>query len=279
MLPRWWRCTTGNGSPGPNWGRRLTIGLVAIVAAILGYLIAAAVIPRWWAQRVGNVVDGSLTVGALYGLFIGFVFTVAPLLLLLVVWKWRSPDRTWLGWLGWLVLVVLLAAPNLMTLGIVLGISDAAHAGDRTLDVEGPGFRLWTLIGVIARGRRGARRRYLIRSRRASRDRAADDLHDELRTRDQNLNPSRGSYSGTSMGTWLTERRLTQVAARLRSLARGVGDDRRAARPVRRRRRRAVAAGAGVGDCRRRRTSRTRHASTSTRCASIGPTSPARSPS
>ena len=175
----------GERSPGPDWGRRLTIGLVAVVAAILGYFIAAAVIPRWWAQRVGSVVDGSLTVGALYGLFIGFVFTVAPLLLLLVVWKWRSPDRTWLGWIGWLVLVVLIAAPNLMTLGIVLGISDAAHAGDRTLDVEGPGFRLWTLIGVIAGFAAVLGLAYLIRSRRVSRERAAN-LHAELRTRDQN---------------------------------------------------------------------------------------------
>ena len=135
---------------------------------------------------MGSVVDGSLTVGALYGLFIGFVFTVAPLLLLLVVWKWRSPDRTWLGWLGWLVLVVLLAAPNLMTLGIVLGISDAAHAGDRTLDVEGPGFRLWTLIGVIAGVRRGARLASIWSARDASSRERAADLHAELRTRDQN---------------------------------------------------------------------------------------------
>ena len=175
---------TGISSPGPNWGHRLTFGVVAIIGAILGYLIAAAVIPRWWAQRVGNVVDGSLTVGALYGLFIGFVFTVAPLLLLLIVWKWRSPDRTWLGWLGWFALVAFLAAPNLMTLGIVLGISDAAHAGDRVLDVEGPGFRLWSLIGVILGVAAVLGVAYLIRSRRASRNRAAS-LHDELRTRDQ----------------------------------------------------------------------------------------------
>ena len=96
----------------PNWRRRITIGIVAAVAAVLLYLIGAAVIPRWWAQRVGNVVDGSLTVGALYGLFIGFVFTVAPLLLLLAVSRWRTSGRTWLGWLGWLVLVVLLAVPE-----------------------------------------------------------------------------------------------------------------------------------------------------------------------
>ena len=201
----------GERAPGPDWGRRLTIGLVAVVAAILGYFIAAAVIPRWWAQRVGSVVDGSLTVGALYGLFIGFVFTVAPLLLLLVVWKWRSPDRTWLGWIGWLVLVVLIAAPNLMTLGIVLGISDAAHAGDRTLDVEGPGFRLWTLIGVIAGFAAVLGLAYLIRSRTRVAGAGGQSARRVAHTRPE-LNPSRGSYSGTSMGTWLTERRLTQVA-------------------------------------------------------------------
>ena len=96
----------------PNWRRRFTIAVVVAVALVLLWFAAAAVIPRWWAQRVGNVVDGSLTVGALYGLFIGFVFTVAPLLLLLAVIRWRTSDRTWLGWLGWILLVLLLAAPE-----------------------------------------------------------------------------------------------------------------------------------------------------------------------
>ena len=91
----------------PNWQRRITVGIVVVVGAVLLYLIAAAVIPRWWSHRVGDVVDGSLTVGALYGLFIGFVFTVAPLLLLLAVVRWRSDRRTWLGWVGWGVLVLL----------------------------------------------------------------------------------------------------------------------------------------------------------------------------
>jgi hypothetical protein len=168
----------------PNWHRRIVVGIITVVGAVLAYLIAAAVIPRWWAQRVGNVVDGSLTVGGLYGLFIGFVFTLAPLLLVLAVWKWRSPHRTWLGWVGWLVVVLLLAAPNLMTLGIVLGISDAAHAGDRTLDVDAPGFRLWSLIGALLAVAAVVGGIYLVRSRRASRRRAAD-LRDELRTRDQ----------------------------------------------------------------------------------------------
>lgn len=170
---------------GPNWQRRITVGIAVVLGAVIGYLIAAAVIPRWWAQRVGNVVDGSLTVGGLYGLFIGFVFTVAPLLLLLAVVRWRSERRTWLGWVGWSALVLLLAVPNLMTLGIVLGISDAAHAGDRTLDVEAPGFRLWSLIGVVAGVAAVLGSIYLVRSRRASR-RRADGLSNELRSREQN---------------------------------------------------------------------------------------------
>jgi hypothetical protein len=170
---------------GPNWRRRFAIALIVAISLLLGWFAAAAVIPRWWAQRVGNVVDGSLTVGALYGLFIGFVFTVAPLLLLLAIIRWRTPDRTWLGWLGWIALVLLLAAPNLMTLGIVVGISDAAHAGDRILDVEGPGFRLWSLIGAILGGFAVFGSMYLVRSRRASR-RSAAALRDELRSREQN---------------------------------------------------------------------------------------------
>lgn len=169
----------------PNWQRRFTIAVVVAVVLVLAWFAAAAVIPRWWAQRVGNVVDGSLTTGALYGLFMGFVFTLVPLLLLLAVIRWRTRDRTWLGWLGWILLVLLLALPNLMTLGIVLGISDAAHAGDRTLDVRGPGFRLWSLIGAILGGLAVFGAIYLVRSRRASRKRATA-LRDELRSRDQN---------------------------------------------------------------------------------------------
>jgi hypothetical protein len=169
----------------PNWRRRFTIALVVAVALVLLWFAAAAVIPRWWAQRVADVVDGSLTVGALYGLFIGFVFTVVPLLLLVAVIRWRTRDRTWLGWLGWILLALLLAAPNLMTLGIVLGISDAAQDGQTTLDARAPGFRLWSLIGAILGGLAVFGAIYLIRSRRVSRQRAAA-LRDELRSREQN---------------------------------------------------------------------------------------------
>jgi hypothetical protein len=52
---------------------------------------------------------------------------------------------------GWtLVVAALLATPNLLTLGVVLGSGGAAHAGERTLDVDAPGFRASSLIGAIA---------------------------------------------------------------------------------------------------------------------------------
>jgi uncharacterized membrane protein YccC len=44
---------------------------------------------------------------------------------------------------------LLIASPNLITLGIVLGPGGAAHAGERTLDVDAPGFRSSSLIGAI----------------------------------------------------------------------------------------------------------------------------------
>ena len=54
--------------------------------------------------------------------------------------------KAWLFILGG---TALLALPNLFTLGIVLGRNSAAHAGDRTLDVEAPGFRGASLTGAL----------------------------------------------------------------------------------------------------------------------------------
>jgi hypothetical protein len=63
----------------------------------------------------------------------------------------------------------------------VLGISDAAHDGDRTLSVEGPGFRVWSMIGAILGAVAVLGTIYLVRSRRASRKNAAD-LRNQMRT-------------------------------------------------------------------------------------------------
>lgn len=57
-----------------------------------------------------------------------------------------SPRRTFFA--GVLTLLaVIVAVPNLMTLTIVFGTSNSAHAGERA-DVEAPGFRGATAIGA-----------------------------------------------------------------------------------------------------------------------------------
>jgi hypothetical protein len=130
----------------PNWGRRAVWAGVALIVVLVGGLIASATVPRWWAQRIGEQVNGSITQGTLLGLFYGFVFTLVPIAIILLILRWR---RTWRWVLFALVLAILVALPNLMTLGIVLGRGNAAHAGDRILDVEAPAFRGGTLAGAL----------------------------------------------------------------------------------------------------------------------------------
>ena len=63
----------------PNWRdvvKRL-VGVVAVIVAVwLIYLFLDAFLPRWWAQVIGNAVDGSFAAGAWWGLLVGAVFTV-----------------------------------------------------------------------------------------------------------------------------------------------------------------------------------------------------------
>ena len=118
--------------------------------------------PRWWAHRIGDQVDGSITQGTLLGLFYGFVFTLVPIAVVVLILRWR---RTWKTVLFALFVAIVFALPNLMTLSIVVGRGNAAHAGDRTLDVDAPAFRGGTLAGAILAGLLVAFIAYLIVSR------------------------------------------------------------------------------------------------------------------
>ncbi|HJR95481.1 MAG TPA: hypothetical protein VJ807_08595 [Gaiellaceae bacterium] len=153
-----------------NWGRRAFWAGVVVVLVLLGGLIASATVPRWWAQRVGDQVDGSITQGTLLGLFYGFVFTLLPIAVLVLILRWRS---TWRWVVFAVVLALILALPNLMTLGIVLGRGNAAHAADRTLDVDAPAFRGGTLAGAILAALLIAFVAYLLVSRNRARSSAA----------------------------------------------------------------------------------------------------------
>jgi glucan phosphoethanolaminetransferase (alkaline phosphatase superfamily) len=134
---------------GPDWGRRLVWAGGLLVVFVLAVVVASATVPRWWAHRVGDQVDGSITQGTTLGLVYGFVFTFLPIVAIVLILRWR---RTWKTILAAVLIGVVLALPNLMTLSIVVGRGNAAHAGDRTLDVDAPAFRGASLVGAIVAG-------------------------------------------------------------------------------------------------------------------------------
>ena len=150
----------------PSWMRRIVALLVLLGVLFLLAFLGAAFLPRWWAQRVADQVQGSFTSGTLIGLFYGFVFTLVPLA---VAWAAFAVFRSWRVRTGAIFVAALLAAPNLLTLGIVLGNGSGAHAGDRILDVEAPFFRGGTLIGALVAAACLIAAWYLVSWRRPSR--------------------------------------------------------------------------------------------------------------
>lgn len=129
-----------------HWVTRLVVALVLVVIAFIAYQASESFFPRWWAQRIGNQVDGRFWAGTTWGLFYGFVFTFVPVLLLLQI---RRRFFSWL-WRGVVAVVaIVLAAPNWLTLFIVVSSSNSAHAGERILDVDAPNFRGATLAGAV----------------------------------------------------------------------------------------------------------------------------------
>jgi MFS family permease len=153
---------------GADWKRRIVLALLVAGVVIVLTLTGEAFLPRWWAQRVGDQVQGSIVTGILVGLFYGFVFTLLPLALVWFAFEvfdsWRTRGIA-------LALAVLLAAPNLLTLGIVLGRGNGPHAGDRVLDVEAPAFRGACLVGALLAVLALAVAWYLLASRRRARRR------------------------------------------------------------------------------------------------------------
>jgi hypothetical protein len=173
-------------SRGRSWKRWLAYTAIVVAVIIVGGWIGAAFIPRWWSHRIADQADGSIWSGSSLGVFYGFVFTVLPLLVM--VWAVRT-RRTWKTWLAFFAAAVLLALPNLFTLGIVLGRGDAAHAGERTLDVEAPGFRSGTAAGAILAALCVLAVWWLVGSRRKA-HRELDRLRSETRKPDDPAAPN-----------------------------------------------------------------------------------------
>jgi MFS family permease len=151
---------------GRRWLKRGILAVLALGALILLAFLGAAFLPRWWAHRVAHQVNGGMTTGIMLGLFYGLVFTFVPFFIALRIFRRR---RSWKMASAFAALVILLAGPNLLTLGIVIGSGKSAHAGQRTLDVDAPGFRAATLAGAIVGLLAVACLEYLLVSRRSQR--------------------------------------------------------------------------------------------------------------
>ena len=129
------------------WRRYLILGAVGVVLVVIAVVAVTSLLPRWWAGSVGRQAAGTISGGIGWGIFYGFVFTFLPLLVasLAFVRRWKSVATR----LIFIVTGIVLAGPNLITLGIVVGTSEAAHAGERTLYVQAPGFRWATFIAAL----------------------------------------------------------------------------------------------------------------------------------
>ncbi len=165
----------------PVWVNRMLVGAVVGVLLIIAVLIGMAVIPRWWAQRIADQVNGSLISGTGIGLFYGTVFTLLPLIALRFMLRRR---KHWKFRVSMLALAVLLALPNLFTLGIVIGNGSAAKAGSITLHSQAPNFQAATLAGAIAAGLIFLLANYLLFARHRAKGREAD-LRGQLKERDE----------------------------------------------------------------------------------------------
>lgn len=133
----------------PRWLKRVIMFAILSAVLVIVYFILAAFLPRWWAERVGELSDKGFARGIAWGLLFGGLCTLAPLLqvLLAVLFRHKRGGRVIAGIAT--LLALLFALPNLMTLSVVLGGSNAAHAGQRIMDVEAPGFRGASLVGAI----------------------------------------------------------------------------------------------------------------------------------
>ncbi|MFZ2176810.1 MAG: hypothetical protein WAW17_22790 [Rhodococcus sp. (in: high G+C Gram-positive bacteria)] len=133
----------------PVWAKKAIAIAVAVALLVIAYFVLAAYLPRKWAQSVGGLADQSFSAGILWGLLFGALCTLVPLLLFRWAWRLFRRRRFKPLQIGLLIAGIVVMVPNLLTLGVVLGTNSAAHAGERIMDVEAPGFRGASLAGAI----------------------------------------------------------------------------------------------------------------------------------
>ncbi len=133
--------STAERATPPSWLRNAAVwvgvGLALAVLVVLG----VALLPGWWASTIGGWVRGVEDRGALLGVVIGATFTLLPLAVGLVALRSGLSSR----WrVGLIVTALLLLLPNVLTIAVALGSSDARSV----IAIEAPSFRGATGVGI-----------------------------------------------------------------------------------------------------------------------------------
>ncbi|MGL3805809.1 hypothetical protein ACSYDW_06885 [Paeniglutamicibacter sp. R2-26] len=131
----------------PRWGLRIGLGAAGLALLAVVFLVLRLFMPVWWATRIANQTQGSLSGGLLLGLTYGFLFTFIPLL---IAWQARYKKVSW-PWKWAIIGVAVLAAlPNLLTLGIYLNSSGAAQKARLMINTSAIWFPSWSIGGAVA---------------------------------------------------------------------------------------------------------------------------------
>jgi hypothetical protein len=130
-----------NSSAPPAWLRNVAVWVGAGLAVVVLVVLGVAVLPGWWATQVGSWVQGVPGRGVPLGLGIGAVFTLLPLGVGLLAFRSGLTSKVRIALI---VIALLLLLPNVLTIAIALGSSDARSV----LAIAAPGFRGATVVGV-----------------------------------------------------------------------------------------------------------------------------------
>ena len=125
---------------------KVILGLVVLAVIGMGWLFGVYIASAWWSRRIGDIADGRLWFSGFLGFVFGLFCTFLPLIALRFAWRMRHGTKRALSLL---FLGIVIAAPNLILLGIATGDSNTAHNAERSLGTDAPWFSSWSLVGAI----------------------------------------------------------------------------------------------------------------------------------
>ena len=73
----------------PSWLKRVIMFAILGAVLVIVYFILAAFLPRWWAERIGELSDRGFARGITWGLLFGGLCTLVPLLQVLLAVLFR----------------------------------------------------------------------------------------------------------------------------------------------------------------------------------------------